>query len=214
MLGTTMRKRGARKVKGFTIVELMIVITVIAVLATVVLPGLIAQNQDKLVVRMTEDFNTLQQAILVYYTQNPWPDCDPKSQSDLQEEGFLGQVLADPWGVNYQIKGVDDNGCRIRLHTKPGSMPSTDYNTPLETSVSGLNCFVQGNKNRCEKFLTESMVLDPLGGSSGGGEGEGEGEDFDCGSDGVDFCDFPGVVRAIDWNAPEDQRLICCTPLD
>ena len=189
------------KASGFTIVEIMIVITIATVLATVVLPGLIAQNQDKLVVRMTEDFNTLQQAILVYYTQNPWPDCEPKSQSYLENEGFLGQILADPWGVNYQIKGVDDNGCRIRLRTKPGSMPGTDYNASLMTSVSGLDCYPQGGKNRCEKFLTESMVLDPFA-SLGGSE--------DCNM--TDFCGPPGVIRGIDWSEPSENKLICCVP--
>jgi len=206
MLRATMAApRTKTKASGFTIVEIMIVITIAAVLATVVLPGLVAQNQDKLVVRMTEDFNTLQQAILVYYTQNPWPDCEPVSQSTLKNDGFLGQVLADPWGTNYQIKGVDDNGCQIRLRTKPGAPPS-NYNTPLMTGVSGLNCFVQNTKNRCEKFLTESMVFDPLGGSSG--EGEGETISLDgCIEQVEDLC--TGTIRSVDC---PNNKVLCCPP--
>ncbi|MDP7040745.1 MAG: prepilin-type N-terminal cleavage/methylation domain-containing protein [Myxococcota bacterium] len=179
MLGAAMRNLKRRKTKGFTIVELMIVITVIALLATVVLPGLIAQNQEKLVERMSNDFKTLEQAVLVYYIQEGvWPElpCDDViDQAGLEDNGFLGQVLFDPRGDDdadhrYRITGNNDTPlCRIQISTNTDDgtgYPPETMHTALEASISGLKCFE--SPNRCRKFLTESQIADFSGGGDDG----------------------------------------------
>jgi len=213
MLGTTMRKPGARKTKGFTIVELMIVITVIALLATVVLPGLIAQNQDKLVVRMTEDFNTLQQAILVYYLQGEdggWPTtCGAfLAQETLVDAGYLGQVLSPPQSTEYMIRIVPNGTeCNVLLMS-PLLFPFEALFTALEAAVSGLQC--TPGSFPCKKTLTESQIMD----LSGAGGTETCCWIYTGASLGLQACppgqtDCLGVIREIDFSTDKYQ---CCTP--
>ena len=168
--------RTKAKASGFTIIELMIVITIATVLATVVLPGLIAQNQDKLVERIAEDYHALEQAVLVYYMQGEdggWPtDCNGfLEQQVLVDQGYLGQVLRPPQSDYQYLVEIDDNGagtgCDLVLMS-PENFASSfdDLFEMLETTISGLECEPQSFP--CQKRLPESLIVNFAAGGGGG----------------------------------------------
>ena len=165
------------KASGFTIVEIMIVITIATVLATVVLPGLIAQNQDKLVERIAEDYRALEQAVLVYYMQGedggwPTPACGEElEQGTLVANGYLGQVLMPPQSdEEYYIASADNqagDSCNIIIASPQFSQDLFEpLFSALETAISGLSC--TPGWFSCKKTLSESLIVNFAAGGGGG----------------------------------------------
>jgi len=101
--------------KGFTLIELMIVIVILGLLASLVVPNLISQSErakSKLVcVQMKSLKNALDQFKVEYgsypstqdglmaLVRNP----NPEKYSDYPKNGFLSdtKLPKDPWGNNY-----------------------------------------------------------------------------------------------------------------
>lgn len=101
---------------GFTLVEIVIVLTIIAILAGGViygLKGLIPEAQDT---RVLQDINTIGVALSSFERNNYFrfptqeqglsalvtePNSDPKPQRWYQ---YLKEVPKDPWGRDYQYK--------------------------------------------------------------------------------------------------------------
>lgn len=87
------RERGAKCGAGFTLIELMIVITIILILI-----GMAAQRYDKTVQRSREavlkqDLLVMRQAIDNYTLDK---QAAPQSLDDLQSAGYLREVPLDP----------------------------------------------------------------------------------------------------------------------
>jgi len=86
------RRAGVFK-KGFTLIELMIVITIILILI-----GIAAQSYEKSIQRSREavlkhDLQVMRQAIDQYTLDK---QAAPQSVDDLQQAGYLGSVPVDP----------------------------------------------------------------------------------------------------------------------
>jgi len=86
------RRAGVFK-KGFTLIELMIVITMILILI-----GIAAQSYEKSIQRSREavlkhDLQVMRQAIDQYTLDK---QAAPQSVDDLQQAGYLGSVPVDP----------------------------------------------------------------------------------------------------------------------
>lgn len=88
-----LRKRSLRKSGGFTLIELMIVVSIILILI-----GIAAMKYDNVVQRSKEavlrtDLRTLRDAI-DHYTLDK--QAAPQSVDDLQQAGYLREVPVDP----------------------------------------------------------------------------------------------------------------------
>ncbi len=134
--------------RGFSLVEMAIVLAVTSVLATVFMPGFIASTQQKLAERVAKDIEFLQDAASSYFIQtlnadegSHWPgfssSCEvQRTQNgekldplqELIDNGYLANraALKDPWGGHYEI-GILQNteGCSLQIKTAVGTIPTS-----------------------------------------------------------------------------------------
>ena len=105
-----------RRQRGFTLVELMVVIIILGLLATVVAPNVIKHLGDAEITKAKEDIRQIQAGVKMYFMKNhKIPKLEdlttPDKSGDAYVEGFEhGGTPKDPWGNPYVIREGDKPG--------------------------------------------------------------------------------------------------------
>ena len=109
-----------RKRSGFTLVELMVVIVIIGLLATVVAINVLPSQDKAMVGKAKADIATLEQAIETYRLDNlAFPDslealaAAPAGLANperYREGGYVRRLPKDPWGADYQFRRPSAHG--------------------------------------------------------------------------------------------------------
>lgn len=91
----TARLKSARRSRegGFTLIELMIVMAIIAILATIAIPSYINAVRHAKEAVLREDLHTMRQAIDSYTVDK---EKAPQSLDDLVQAGYLKEIPVDP----------------------------------------------------------------------------------------------------------------------
>ena len=110
--------------RGFTLIELMVVLVIIGVLAALIVPNVLDRTDDARATAARTDINNLMQALKLYKLDNQrFPSAEQGLEALVKKPGagsvppnwrsYLSKLPADPWGRPYQyifpgVKGEID----------------------------------------------------------------------------------------------------------
>ena len=112
--------------RGFTLIEIMVVVVIMGILAALIVPKLIGRTDDARIIATKQDIATVMQALKLYKLDNQrYPTTEQGLQaliakptsgpeaSGWKTGGYLDKLPKDPWGNPYQylspgIKGEVD----------------------------------------------------------------------------------------------------------
>ena len=110
-----------RRMKGFTLIEIMVVVVILGILAALVAPQVIEQIDKANRVKAETDIRAIDQALTMYRINHfKYPTTDQGLQAlvtqpadptikNYPREGYL-KLKPDPWGNPYQYQSPGTNG--------------------------------------------------------------------------------------------------------
>ncbi len=114
------------KARGFTLIEIMVVVVIMGILAALIVPKLMGRTDDARIMAAKQDISTLMQALKLYKLDNQrYPTTEQGLQALVTKPtvgppangwktgGYIDKLPKDPWGNPYQylspgIKGEID----------------------------------------------------------------------------------------------------------
>lgn len=99
-----------REEEGFTLVELMVVLVIIGLLATVVIINVLPSQDKAMVQKAKADIALIDQALEMYKLNNlTFPDASQGLQA-LVTQGVIKKLPNDPWGRRYRYANPGTHG--------------------------------------------------------------------------------------------------------
>lgn len=123
---TARRGLSCRTARGFTLIEIMVVVVIMGILAALIVPKLMGRTDDARIIAAKQDIATVMQALKLYKLDNQrYPTTEQGLRALITKPtsgpaadgwkagGYLDKLPKDPWGNPYQylypgIKGEID----------------------------------------------------------------------------------------------------------
>lgn len=94
---------------GFTLIEVMVVVVILAILATVVVPRIMDRPDQARVTKAQQDIRAIEAALNLYRLDNfRYPSTD--ENLDILVPKYLDRVPEDPWGNSYLYLSPGEQG--------------------------------------------------------------------------------------------------------
>lgn len=116
------RKHSVRS-RGFTLIEIMVVVVIMGVLAALLVPRLMGRADDARIIAAKQDIATLMQALKLYRLDNQrYPTNEQSLQAlvskpagvpvppNWKSGGYLDRLNKDPWGNPYVYQSPGTHG--------------------------------------------------------------------------------------------------------
>jgi general secretion pathway protein G len=133
-----MRRTRLRLQAGFSLIEIMVVVVIMAILASIIVPKIMSRPEQARKLKAKEDVMAIQNAADLYKLDNGFaPTTDqglnalvskpstPPVPRDWKDGGYLDAVPLDPWGNPYQY--LNEQGkLKIFSYGPEGANDSSD----------------------------------------------------------------------------------------
>lgn len=142
-----------RSEKGFTLIELIVVVIIIGVLAALVVPRFAGKTDEAKINGAMSDLKQMKTVIDMYYAENgEYPAAISDQQTEgkpeliadvLNDEGIAWGNINDPWGNSYTYTVNDDLDSYYIYSNGPDDssdddcIMASDSNAPLRDQAKG-----------------------------------------------------------------------------
>ena len=106
--------KNSRKQKGFTLIEIMVVVVILGILAAAVVPKIMSRPEQARIEKAKHDIAALESALNIYKLDNyQYPSTDQGLESlvtkpsgspqprNYKSGGYIKKLNKDPWGQEY-----------------------------------------------------------------------------------------------------------------
>jgi general secretion pathway protein G len=117
------------RARGFTLIEIMVVVVIIGLLAAMVVPAVVGQVDRTRVTKAKQDIQSLETALAMFQLDNSkYPTTEQGLTALVQQPtdpsiqhwrpgGYLQHVSKDPWGIEYHYEYPGAHGKEYDLYT-------------------------------------------------------------------------------------------------
>ncbi len=97
-----------KKQSGFTLIEIMVVVVIIGMLATIVLPKVLNRQDQAFIAKAKSDVRALSSSIKMFKLDNfKYPNSlNELTTGGSSGKGYLDVLPKDPWGNEYQYSSA------------------------------------------------------------------------------------------------------------
>ena len=89
-----------QKTRGFTLIEVMVVVVILSILAAIIVPRVMDRPDTARVVKAQSDIRALESALNLYRLDNfNYPSTDEGLEALVPK--YIGRLANDPWGNSY-----------------------------------------------------------------------------------------------------------------
>lgn len=132
-----------RQQGGFTLIEVMVVVAILGILATIVMTNVIGKDDQARVTTTKASLSAVAKALDMYKLDNhKYPTTDeglnalvqkPASAKTWPDGGYLSRMPEDPWGHPFQYVYPGSNGRRYDLYSlgADGAEGGTGYDADI-----------------------------------------------------------------------------------
>ena len=134
-----------KRQKGFTLIEILVVVMIIGLLISLAAPRLIGRTDDAKVVKARADINAIEQALNLYKLDSgSYPTSDQGLEALVEEptsgdvprnwrpDGYLERVPLDPWDGAY-LYACDGRTYVLRSLGADGKEGGDGYDTDIDS---------------------------------------------------------------------------------
>lgn len=139
------------KNRGFTLIEVMVVVVILGILAAIIVPKIMSRPEQARIVKVKQDILAIESALDLYKLDNGrYPTTDqglmalvvkpntPPIPFNWKNEGYLREVPKDPWNEEYQYINDDE---KVKIFSygpkgKDGNSEIGNWNINAEGSSS------------------------------------------------------------------------------
>jgi general secretion pathway protein G len=131
--------KAKNKQRGFTLLEVMVVIVIIGLLGSVVVQNLMGNMDTAKIQKSVQDINALETSLSMYKMDNyKYPSTEQGLEALVEETdveplprrfpngGYVKRLPDDPWGNEYQLLNPGENGDIDIFTMGPDGEPGTE----------------------------------------------------------------------------------------
>jgi general secretion pathway protein G len=116
-------KKVARAQRGFSLIEILVVLVILGLLVSIVAPNVLSRADDARVQKAGADFKSIATALKIYRLDNyVYPSSEqglgalveksglPPEPRNWKPDGYLDEIPLDPWGRPYLYLSPGEHG--------------------------------------------------------------------------------------------------------